>query len=154
MFRKTKLCPHLHEYHTAVWYSCRTLAQLSKESAAQDITIRLQQDHGSSRTELFMESCDTSHVNARLALAPNNRTTHTQGEDLAEFLGQHRHLVAGKRVLDLGTGTGIAGLAAAQCGAQKVTLTDHAALGPLVQANLERNAGVSDSRVTFTPFSW
>lgn len=62
--------------------------------------------------------------------------------------------MAGKRVLDLGTGTGIAGLAAAQCGAREVTLTDHPALGPLVQANVEHNHGVSDARVTFTPFSW
>lgn len=83
-----------------------------------------------------------------------SRTHNAQGEDLAEFLGQHRHLVAGKRVLDLGTGTGIAGLAAAQCGARKVTLTDHAALGPLVQSNVERNEGFSGSHVTFTPFSW
>ncbi|CAN0068439.1 unnamed protein product, partial [Laminaria digitata] len=76
------------------------------------------------------------------------------GQDLAEFLGRHRHLVSGKRVLDLGTGTGIAGLAAAQCGARKVIMTDHPALGPLVQSNVERNEGVSGSRVTFTPLSW
>ncbi|CAM9353291.1 unnamed protein product, partial [Laminaria digitata] len=68
------------------------------------------------------------------------------GQDLAEFLGRHRHLVSGKRVLDLGTGTGIAGLAAAQCGARKVIMTDHPALGPLVQSNVERNEGVSGSR--------
>lgn len=97
-----------------------------------------------------------SRVNVRLAPAPTPTAprTHTQGEDLARFLGRHRHLVAGKRVLDLGTGTGIAGLAAAQCGARKVTLTDHPALGPLVQANVERNEGVSDSRVAFAPFTW
>lgn len=77
-----------------------------------------------------------------------------QGDDLAAFLGRHRHLVVGKRVLDLGTGTGIAGLAAAQCGAREVILTDHAAMEALVRSNVERNAGRWASRVSFTAFAW
>ncbi|CAN0241586.1 unnamed protein product, partial [Ectocarpus sp. 13 AM-2016] len=60
---------------------------------------------------------------------------------LAAFLGRHRHLVSEKRVLDLGAGTGVAGLAAAQCGAKDVVLTDRHALQHLVRSNVERNSG-------------
>lgn len=63
-------------------------------------------------------------------------------------------MVEGKTVLDLGTGTGIAGLAAAQCGARETVLTDHAALRPLVLSNIERNEGYARSRVRFAPFNW
>lgn len=81
-----------------------------------------------------------------------------QGEDLAAFLGRHRYLVAGKRVLDLGAGTGVVGLAAAQCGAKDVVLTDRHALEHLVRSNVERNSGTFSGpgcpRVTFMPFSW
>lgn len=73
---------------------------------------------------------------------------------MAAYLGQNRHVVEGKAVLDLGTGTGIAGLAAAQCGAQETVLTDHAALRPLVLSNIARNTGFDSSRVRFAPFNW
>ncbi|CAN0008745.1 unnamed protein product, partial [Ectocarpus sp. 13 AM-2016] len=63
------------------------------------------------------------------------------GEDLAAFLGRHRYLVSEKRVLDLGAGTGVAGLAAAQCGAKDVVLTDRHALQHLVRSNVDRNSG-------------
>lgn len=63
-------------------------------------------------------------------------------------------MVEDKTVLDLGTGTGIAGLAAAQCGAQETVLTDHAALRSLVLLNVERNKGYAHSRVRFAPFNW
>ncbi|CAN0109722.1 unnamed protein product, partial [Ectocarpus sp. 12 AP-2014] len=80
------------------------------------------------------------------------------GEDLAAFLGRNRYLVLGKRVLDLGAGTGVAGLAAAQCGAKDVLLTDRHALEHLVRSNVERNSGTFSGpgcpRVTFMSFSW
>lgn len=46
------------------------------------------------------------------------------GEQLAEWLFSMPEAVAGKRVLELGSGTGIAGLAAVLAGAAFVTLTD------------------------------
>ena len=78
----------------------------------------------------------------------------TKGVGLAAFLGRHHHLVAHKKVLDLGTGTGIVGLAAAQCGADEVVLTDQPALEPLVRSNIERNSGCAGSRVRFQPLKW
>lgn len=63
--------------------------------------------------------------------------------------------MSGKRVLDLGTGTGIAGLAAAQCGAKEVILTDRPTLEPLVRSNVEHNSGgFSDAHVRFEPLEW
>ena len=43
---------------------------------------------------------------------------------LCDFLKRNSELVRGKRVLELGSGTGIAGLYAAKLGAEHVTLTD------------------------------
>ena len=43
---------------------------------------------------------------------------------LADFLGQHVDWLAGKRVLELGTGVGLAGLVACSLGAE-VWQTDH-----------------------------
>lgn len=77
-----------------------------------------------------------------------------QGKALVAFLGQYRQLIQGKRVVDLGTGTGVAGLAAAQCGARDVVLTDYSELESLVRSNIERNSGLSASSVSFVPFNW
>jgi predicted nicotinamide N-methyase len=46
------------------------------------------------------------------------------GIAMCEFLKRNPKLVEGKRVLELGSGTGIAGLYAAKLGAEHVTLTD------------------------------
>lgn len=73
---------------------------------------------------------------------------------LSAFLGQHQYLVADKKVIDIGTGTGIAGLAAAQCGARDTTLTDRVTLGALVHSNIERNSGFDHNHVRFVPFAW
>ncbi|CAB1117037.1 unnamed protein product [Ectocarpus sp. CCAP 1310/34] len=43
---------------------------------------------------------------------------------LAEYLERHPYLVRGKRVIELGTGTGFLGIAAATLGAAEVCLTD------------------------------
>ena len=45
---------------------------------------------------------------------------------------------SGRRVLELGSGTGVAGLAAGLCGA-RVVLSDLPAAAPLLQRNVDRN---------------
>lgn len=48
-------------------------------------------------------------------------------------------MVLHKRVIDLGSGTGVVGLATAVLGAEFVKLTDLDAFRPLMQKNLEEN---------------
>lgn len=57
---------------------------------------------------------------------------------LAEYLEKHRELVENKTVLELGAGTGLAGIFAAMLGAY-VTVTDRPVALPVLQKNIERN---------------
>lgn len=54
---------------------------------------------------------------------------------LAKYLEKHRHIVSSASVLELGAGTGVAGIAAALLGADTVTLSDL----PYVIDNLKEN---------------
>ena len=72
------------------------------------------------------------------------------GERLVELLQSKRELVAGKRIVELGSGTGIAGLACAALGAGRVVLTDLAENLPL----LERNAARNGLDVSVAAFDW
>lgn len=63
------------------------------------------------------------------------------GEILARALVQHPLDFAGQRVLELGSGTGVAGLGAAMCGSD-VLLTDLPEALPLLERNLARNLHV------------
>jgi len=51
------------------------------------------------------------------------------GVALSLWLSQHSEAVRGKRVLELGSGVGISGIAAAACGASHVTLSDYGYAG-------------------------
>jgi len=46
------------------------------------------------------------------------------GQALARFVLDHRELIAGKRVLDIGAGSGLVAIAAAKAGARDVTAAD------------------------------
>ncbi|GAB9472267.1 putative methyltransferase [Globisporangium polare] len=59
---------------------------------------------------------------------------------LALYLESHKHDVLGKRVLELGCGPGLVGIAAAHCGAKSVIITDgDPASVALTQRNIELN---------------
>ena len=57
---------------------------------------------------------------------------------MAALLQQQGESLRGKRVLELGAGTGIGGLSAAACGAD-VLLSDQAHMLPLLTQNIEKN---------------
>ncbi|MCO8272705.1 50S ribosomal protein L11 methyltransferase [Actinoplanes sp. TRM 88003] len=59
------------------------------------------------------------------------------GQALARYLLDHPHVVAGRRVHDLATGSGVAAIAAARAGAAEVAATD---LDPASVAAARRNA--------------
>ena len=55
------------------------------------------------------------------------------------YLCAHDHLVRGKTVVELGAGSGVAGILCAALGAAQVLLTDLPSALPLIEANLEAN---------------
>ena len=61
------------------------------------------------------------------------------GKRLAELIASQKALVEGKRVLELGSGSGVVGIAAATMGAEAVCLTDHHSALPLLQHNIALN---------------
>ncbi|MGX6602251.1 class I SAM-dependent methyltransferase [Micromonosporaceae bacterium Da 78-11] len=62
------------------------------------------------------------------------------GQALARYVLDHRELVAGRRVHDLATGSGVAAIAAARAGALAVTVSD---VDPAAVAAAHRNAAAN-----------
>ena len=58
------------------------------------------------------------------------------GVCLLQYFAAHPALCTGKRVIELGSGTGVVGLGMARLGAQHVTLTDLAPVCPLLTQNI------------------
>ena len=69
------------------------------------------------------------------------------GLALARFLAEQPHWVKGKRVLDFGAGSGVAGIAAAKAGALEVVACD---LDPLAIAACKANADLNDVRLNYS----
>lgn len=72
---------------------------------------------------------------------------------LARFLCDHPALVRGKRVIELGAGTGCAGVTCAALGASQVVLTDMPEAVPLLSDNVTRNAALT-GRMQAAPCTW
>lgn len=76
------------------------------------------------------------------------------GQALARFLLDHPEHVRGQRVVDLGCGSGVAGLAAARAGAREVIAVD---LDPVAREAVRCNAARNDLRIETSsgpPASW
>lgn len=74
------------------------------------------------------------------------------GNVLSEYLSCNAAQVSGKRILELGSGTGVVGLTAASLGAADVILTDKPELMQLLEQNIEANDLTSNARAT--PLLW
>jgi predicted nicotinamide N-methyase len=70
------------------------------------------------------------------------------GLALARFLAEQPHWVAGKRVLDFGSGSGVAAIAAVKAGALEVVACD---LDPLALAACQANAQLNDVQLSYSP---
>ena len=68
---------------------------------------------------------------------------------LARHILKHKHLVAGKTVLDLGCGGGVAGIAAAQAGAGRIIAND---IDPVALEIARRNAAANTVSLEPCPF--
>ncbi|HEX2759332.1 MAG TPA: 50S ribosomal protein L11 methyltransferase [Rhizomicrobium sp.] len=69
------------------------------------------------------------------------------GQALARYVLDHPEMVRGKRVLDIGAGSGLVGLAAAKAGAAEVLAAD---IDAFACAAIRLNAAVNDSAITVT----
>jgi predicted nicotinamide N-methyase len=66
---------------------------------------------------------------------------------MARFLAEHRHWVEGKRVLDFGAGSGVAGIAAMKAGALEVVACD---LDPVAIASCKANADLNGVTLNYS----
>ena len=73
---------------------------------------------------------------------------------LCRFLESRPELVRDRRVLELGSGVGLAGLAAACLGATRVLVSEAPALLPLLEANMERNRPGPGERCAASELVW
>jgi predicted nicotinamide N-methyase len=69
------------------------------------------------------------------------------GQALARYVLDHPHLVAGRRVLDVASGSGVAAIAAARAGAAVTTAND---IDPIALAAVRMNAAANDVVVRTT----
>ncbi len=73
------------------------------------------------------------------------------GQALARYIFDHTAELAGKRVLDIGAGSGIAAIAAAKAGASQVAAAD---IDALAVAAMDLNAAANDVTIAATADDW
>ena len=69
------------------------------------------------------------------------------GQGLARYLLDHPDTVAGRRVLDFASGSGLVAIAAAKAGARSVLATD---IDPWTQTAIRLNSRLNDAEIGFT----
>eukprot|EP01064_Diplonema_japonicum_P036550 TRINITY_DN823_c5_g1_i1.p1 TRINITY_DN823_c5_g1~~TRINITY_DN823_c5_g1_i1.p1 ORF type:complete len:216 (+),score=35.60 TRINITY_DN823_c5_g1_i1:53-700(+) len=82
---------------------------------------------------------------------PTARWVWDAATPFAEWLCENKKCVEGKRVVEIGAGTGLVGIAAALLGAESVVLTDLPSELPLLQENADLN---SAPNTTVAPCEW
>ena len=98
---------------------------------------------------------DRTFAGQRLQLPDGASRSAERMLDLFERDRELAASVAGARVLELGSGTGLAGLAAVVLGAQSVAFTDQAAVMDVLQANALPNLTAAQrARVRFDVLQW
>ena len=72
----------------------------------------------------------------------------------ARYLWMHPELVRGKRVVELGAGSGAIGLVCAALGASHVCITDVPGALPLIDSNVQRNPRLASGSISIAPCVW
>ena len=73
---------------------------------------------------------------------------------LSNYLAKKSNSIRGKRVVELGSGSGAVGLACLALGAEFVAITDVAEALPLICDNVQRNAALFSGRSAVLPCTW
>lgn len=111
---------------------------------------------GLPQTELRLWLIDADNMDRAFTPEETRRILHeppywsfcwASGLALARYLAEHPQWVRGKRVLDFGAGSGVAGIAAAKAGALEVVACD---LDPLAIAACQANAELNDVQLNYS----
>lgn len=73
---------------------------------------------------------------------------------LGRFLCANSGLLKGKRVLEIGAGSGFVGIVCAALGAELVVITDMPEAMPLIETNVQRNISLVKGQVEVMPCTW